>query len=748
MLTHSPISGVPLYFFSAALLLASSASGQPPPPAEEEEQQPGEVAPAEVTPEEGPGQEPPPPADTPEPAGQPEVQAAAPAAPAAEPPPAPPPAAEAEAEATVVVGTEGAGAAAAAAEEEEAVIVGTIDSPATRGGVEVGAGDWEFGYHGFFRAPMRLGIGKRYPPYPATEGLTTDQAGTYTAGDYSETTYHVPLVPDAQYVSWQHTTHSMTDWAEMFFSVGNPYARGTLAIEGYNFTIASYSMPEQQFGISQGYVEIMPELPYQNVRLRWKVGALTDRYGMAGRYDMGEYETYLIGRTMVYGETLRAEIDVSEITLAAEHGLGTHRPDASQFNTSKFTLLHHGHGFLEHEGLMLGLHYLRAWSQEEDREATGRYINTGDGAPPDAPNFPAGYGYISEWGVYGEGAEGAWALPDGSMQVIGAEVKYDAGPYGLGYLGFAQMKAEQALTVGPALEWLHAKGGGVFNLGVTNNYLDNPRCQLASWVGTPYDATQPAGQEGGPARGCSSGGTGTVNSLLFQYEFSVANLLQGLEDGTTFWGDGMDFKAIVYGMYNKVTSNYDASRDFHASPVLDASGAPIPANTSTPYQAILSEQKADYYSDHSKLKYGANLLFNAYPALGVGTRIDRVQPNNHMPEQSFTILSPRLEFRSRWVTREKIIVQYSRYMYAQRQCAIHPESGPYDPTVTSPNRTGLPVDQRCAQPPSTPRPPEGWGSMSQNLVPFEERGQPVAGGNPNAVRPDVDVIQIAAQMWW
>jgi len=429
-----------------------------------------------------------------------------------------------------------------------------------------------------------------------------------------------------------------------------------------------------------------------------------------------------------------------------EHGLGTHRPDASQFNTSKFTLLHHGHGFLEHGGLKLGLHYLRAWSQEEDREGTGRFTPTGDGAPPDAPNFPAGYGYISEWGVYGEGAEGGWALPDGSMQVIGAEVKYDAGPYGLGYVGFAQMKADQALTVGPALEWLHAKGGGVFNLGVTNNYLDNPRCQMAAWVGTPYDATQPAGQQGGPARGCSSGGTGTVNALLFQYEFSVTNLLQGLEDGTTFWGDGMDFKAIVYAMYNKVTSNYDASRDFYASPVLDANGAPIAANTSTWYQAMLSEEKADYYSDHSKLKYGANLLFNAYPAFAVGTRIDRVQPNNHIPEQSFTILSPRLEFRSRWVTREKITVQYSRYMYAQRQCAVHPQSGLYDPTASNPNRTGLPVDQRCAQPASAPRPPEGWGSMSQNLV--EERGQPVAGGNPNAVRPDVDVITIAAQMWW
>jgi len=683
--------------FSAFAAVPAAAQGEPPavPPDEG-----GDVAPAEVQlEEEGDAADEPatPPTQPPPPAAQPAAETDATAT------------AGAEAGAAVTVGTDAtATAEVAAAEEEEAVVLGTGETMASHAGVEVGTGDWEFGYHGFFRAPMRFGIGSR------------DLRPGQSSSDYSETTLHLPLVPDDQHLSWQRTNHSFTDWAEMFFSVGNPYARGTIAIEGYNFSQGSYSQPNQQFGISQGFIEIMPELPYENVRLKWKVGTAWGNYGKAGRYDAGEYDTYVFGRTKGAGEVLHVEIDLSGITLGVDHGIGTKRPDASVYNTARFTMLEHQHLFLETGGLMAGLHLLHAWAQEEDRDGTGE--------PGDM--YYARWG-SSDPGVH-DGSYANWQLPDGSETIMGAEIKYDFGMGGLFYAGFAHMMAKNALTVAPAIEWMHAEGGGEFNLGVTNNYLDNPRCEGANLVG----AGDPDNDLGD--FGCSSRGTGNVSALSVQYEFSVTNLLQGLEDGTTFWGDGMDFNFRIYNMLSIVNSDYDATRDAYA--VLDRDindpGGEIP----------------DYYSSHVKEKVGLDMVFSAFPALAFGARIDHLRPNNHLPEQNFTILSPRLIFRSRWVTREMITVQYSRYFYQQRLCSTimpYNPANPIDDSVsTRVQFTGYPVDQRCVQMPSAPRQPEGWGSISQNGEHDDDRGQPVAGGNPNQVRPDLNVVQISAQMWW
>ena len=278
------------------------------------------------------------------------------------------------------------------------------------------------------------------------------------------------------------------------------------------------------------------------------------------------------------------------------------------------------------------------------------------------------------------------------------------------------MRAKDSLTVDRVLEWMHSDGGGFFNNGVTNNYLDNPRCNVVSFVGPPPAYGQ----------GCSSGGTGTVNSILFQYDFSVANLLQGLRDGTTYWGEGTDFHALFYAMYNTVSSDYNAANDARAT------------ETGPDGLAV------DKYSEHTKLKFGTDLQFNAFPIGGLAVRFDRLQPNDNLPEQSFSILSPRLFIRSQWITRELIIVQYSRYLYDQRVCDV---ATAYDPSLQNPNNTGLPANQRCAQYPSAPRQPEGWGARMIDNEP-KTRGNPVAGGNPGNVRPDVNVITVAARMWW
>ena len=468
---------------------------------------------------------------------------------------------------------------------------------------------WRFEFHGFIRAPMRVGLGRRTDPAPGQ----------------GERTFHYPVVPDDQYLSWQYTAHNPRDWAELYFSVRNAVVAGTISIQSYNFTDAAWNNTDAQLGIAEGYVTLTPLTPWENVRFQWKVGAFSNRYGAPGRYDGGPYDTYLFGHTHAMGEAARVELDLEQpVTLYFEHGIGTKRPHPSSDNRARFTLLNHAHAGakLFDNRLDVGVHYLSAWAVEEDRVGTA------------APN-----------------------LPDGRISVYGPDVRLEAGRFGYLYAGFSHIAADDAVTVAPAIEVLHSFGGGEFELGVTDNYLDGPNK--------------------------ASNGNGSVNSVLGHYEFSLSTFLQGEEE---FWGEGPDVIASIYGMLNAVSSD---------DPDMDGV---------------------------KKLKYGVDLLANPVSWFGGAVRYDRVQPNSRRASQSFSILSPRIVFRTAFASREEISIQYSRYFYNQRRC---PEGG--DPT-------------RCVQPPVGPAIPEGFGTTTEN----QDEGN---RGAPSAI-PDKNVFTLSATMWW
>ncbi|MFV8752906.1 hypothetical protein ACNOYE_20360 [Nannocystaceae bacterium ST9] len=468
----------------------------------------------------------------------------------------------------------------------------------TRGGGSVDDKGWGFDFNGYLNAPMRLGLGK----HP----------------DTNRPTMHAPLVPDDQFLSWQHTSHMRRSWAELYFSYGNQVARGTAVIEAFNFTTANWNESAAQFGIGQAFITIAPRFRSSSIRFRARVGAFDNRYGMSGRYDLGEYETYIFGRTRAMGETLSLAIPVKKFKINLEHGIGVNRPNPSIYNTARFTFLHHAHAGLEWNGVVeFNLHYLAAYSLEEDRR--------------------------------GE------LVPDnrrGRMQVFGPELRVNGNRAGYWYLGFSVVDVNKGRTVGSAIEVIHAQGGGNFTLGIVDNYLEGPTKQ--------------------------SGGDGAVYTLGAQTEHSLKKILQGDQ----FWGAGWDLRLTIYAMLN-----------FIESPDPDVDGT-------------------------YKLKYGADLFYSALPWLGAAVRFDRLQPHNELPEQSFAILSPRIVFRSSWLTREQIFIQYSRYFYAQRGC---------DPAEL----------YFCVQPPVTPVPPDGWGAAALD----DDRGGPLN-------LPDYGAITIGANIWW
>jgi hypothetical protein len=537
---------------------------------------------------------------------------------------------------------------------------------------------FEFGYHGYLRAPMRVGIERRLP----------EDARRLEASGTPRTTLHEATVPDDQYLSFQSTSHNMRSWAETVFEFGNGFAKGVLALGSYNLTESGFSDPDANWGISQGYVLLTPNFPFEDLRAWVKAGAIVDRYGMSGRYDAGEYDMYVFGRTHVMGETTHLDYDLAHAwTLYVEQGFGAHKPDPNAFNNARYTLLHHEHvGLRRGRELELGMHYLMSWSQEEYRPS-GLAIGN-DHAPRNG-------------------------LPRGSLWVAGIEARAELGPFGYVYGAFSHVGTRYALTVSRAIEVLHASGGGEFQLGIPANYLDSPRC-LQAPPSTP--ASPPAGmapENWAPLDfdGCSDG-NGSVDALHAQYEFSAENFTRQIAGGERFWGDGVDAVLKLYGLAAFATSK---ARDTTAA----ATTGGVSALAATPSEYAVR-----------KLKFGADLEVNVLPWLSLAVRFDRVLPNHHIPEQAFAVLSPRLELKSSFVAKERVTLGYSRYFYDQRRCVA--DAGPENPDPLS--------EYRCTQPPPSPVPYDGFGSTSR-----KQDGETRESG---VKHPDQNVVKVEASMWW
>ncbi len=434
--------------------------------------------------------------------------------------------------------------------------------------------DWHFFTHGYFRAPLRVGVGQR-PSCGAGQnpGTVIGGVGAPCAGPGQSTTnLHSPFVPDDQYLDWRYTRQWEQAWTEVFLNYGNSHVVGTVGFQAYNFTDAGFNDTNAQLGIAQGFVTVTPDLGVSNVRLRWKVGSFWEKYGQAGDYDAGPYDTYLFGRTHQIGESLAADMDVGDFTLRVSHGIGAKLEQvaagsAPTAGAPGFTLLDHIHAGASYKKIIdANLHYLVSWAQDARATPT---------------------------------------TPDGKIAVVGGEVRLTGGLAGTLYAGYSHVSAQDAAAVGPAIEVIHSLGGGGHQTG--NGLIDNYL---------------------GPCAMCAPAdvGTGAIDTVEVAYNYSFGLLYRKLKDPrASFWGDGMDLTLGVFGMYSAVTSK---------DPTADGV---------------------------KKLKYGGDLVFRALSWLGIGARADVVQPSSKDAQEAFWVVSPKIIFRTAFITHEEITAQYSHY---------------------------------------------------------------------------------------
>jgi hypothetical protein len=245
------------------------------------------------------------------------------------------------------------------------------------------------------------------------------------------------------------------------------------------------------------------------------------------------------------------------------------------------------------------------------------------------------------------------AVPNSaSIQVYGGDVRLNGGWMGDGYIGYSHIKAHNALAVADSIEVLHSQGGWQ----LAQNYFAD--------------------------------GNGSVDTVAGQYTFSAAAFMMRPRP---FWGQAADLSVTGFFMYNKVSGTNPGIKG-------GADNVTIPAGS----------------ANMSKLKWGIEPTYSFLPMMAVALRVDLVNPNMSDSNQSFQVFTPKLIFRSEFVTHEMIVLQGSFYNYGS--------------SYHDPNKVEAIM----------PWPYGRYGTLDIAAL-------RAPGSNP---QPDKFVISLAASMWW
>src|SRR5690606_20283424 len=101
-------------------------------------------------------------------------------------------------------------------------------------------------------------------------------------------------------------------------------------------------------------------------------------------------------------------------------------------------------------------------------------------------------------GVDGQNGVFGPEYPNGTQTIVGLDARIDLGLLGYLYAGYSHQFLKNALIVDNAIESIHSFGGGMYTLGVTDNYLESPYCD-----------------DSAPNESCSNG-TGNVGTIMAQ----------------------------------------------------------------------------------------------------------------------------------------------------------------------------------------------------------------------------------------
>jgi hypothetical protein len=123
--------------------------------------------------------------------------------------------------------------------------------------------------------------------------------------------------------------------------------------------------------------------------------------------------------------------------------------------------------------------------------------------------------------------------------------------------------------------------------------------------------------------GQASHGNGEIVFVGGQYTVSLGTLLRYPME---YWGEGPDLTVSLFGTYASTKSD-DAS-----------------------------------FAGKKMVKYGTELTYSLLPFLAASGRVDHVVPDTKDGAKSFSVISPKLTFRTDWLAKEALVLEYAGYL--------------------------------------------------------------------------------------
>ena len=432
--------------------------------------------------------------------------------------------------------------------------------------------EWNFNFWGYMSAALRVSRGSRENP---------------TADQYATTFHSYPKIVDA-YGMFSGTNTPQGSWVDLTFEYGNRIVTSHVKISTWRPTVGADWTPlgSQNF-FQEAYLSY--KVPLGKLNLKATAGAFSNTYGGLGQYDVGRYNAAIIGSPFGLGETLTAQYDLDgTYTLFLEDGimgrLGKPPPGAppivsidGAFNSSiPSSWVHHVHAGIARQTsvpLVLGLHYLTNWAQDERDQQ-------------DDPRTP----FLDEA-----------RRPDARLDVYGADFRMLDNHLG--------------------------------NFAVAASYADAHYATLLTgfnFFGS-YGGEQMTKRFFGPR----AGGTAKMLVTGIEYNLAWAKLLR---HPTEFGGDGPELVTSIFANY-----------------------------------ASIDSQDPDF-DGRKLLKFGAEMTYRFFSWLALSGRVDRVAPNSKDADETFSVVSPKLIFKSDWLSHEQVTLAYTHWFYGAHTHAEFPNN--------------------------------------------------------------------------
>jgi hypothetical protein len=462
----------------------------------------------------------------------------------------------------------------------------------------------KFDFKGHLQLGGRAGIGKRRDPQ----------------ADQGESTFHGdPVVPRGNV--FENTNVVPYVWSALEFSYSLPTVTATVALGAWNFSESMHASgafnPGSQLWVNDAYLTYVPRA-LGPVKLSFRVGVFPERYGNLEQYSSGHYGTPIVASIYGVGENLAAKLPINQnLTLTLEHGIKSSLarppvgvPTGPANNWPKpwegQTFVNHLHVGAEIAGVVMpALHYISSFARDDQADDAS------------LGNLRAGYAdYTGGSPTLRNDLDHA----DGSLRVLGADIRFNLRDFGYLGLAVAQSSAEHIRSVAGVVQILNAGGG---------------RDLMDRYFGRNNDQ-----------------GRGKLLVAGAEYSVSLGTLLRRPEE---FWGDGADLKLSLFGMYAQISAD-DPARDGEKKYKLGGEAT----YSALPWLAL------------------SGRVDRVVPYVNA-PKVPLYQRQN---DNSYSVLTARAVLRSDWQAREALTLQYSRFIYRPNFHVVTLNSGGQVSTVS------------------------------------------------------------------